>query len=220
MVQDRRNHVEFSAISNGMLIIKSKYKIAKRLGGHLFEQTQTQKFTLSEARAKKQKMGKRAGSDYKKQLMEKQRVRYTYGITERQLANYAARAMEESNPPQALHQALELRLDNAAYRAGFAPTRRAARQLVSHGHLATQERRVTTPSLRLSVGDTFTVRERSRASSLFTHLTSNESEEKRAIPRWLSLDSSLMKVEVLSLPEYVAAEGGLDYPLVFEFYNR
>ena len=93
-----------------MLPIKSKYKIAKRLGAGIFEQTQTQKFALSDARAKKAKRG-RAPSDYGRQLLEKQRVRFTYGITEKQLYNYAKGAMGEADPSATLHKALEMRAD-------------------------------------------------------------------------------------------------------------
>ena len=204
-----------------MLKIKSKYKIAKRLGAHVFPQTQTQRFSLSEARAKKQKSRRRAGSDFNKQLLEKQRVRYTYGLTERQLSNYAAHSTKDVNPPQALHRALELRLDSAVYRSGFASTRRAARQSTSHGHFTVNGRRVTTPSFRLSTGDVVAVREgKTRTSPLFSALASNEREDVRAIPSWLSVDIPLLQVTVSSLPEYTKTEGGLDYPLVFEYYSR
>ncbi|OGG45574.1 hypothetical protein A2673_01005 [Candidatus Kaiserbacteria bacterium RIFCSPHIGHO2_01_FULL_50_13] len=204
-----------------MLPIKSKYKIAKRLGAHIFPQTQTQKFALSEARTKKQKSHKRAGSDFSKQLLEKQRVRYTYGLSERQLSNYAARAMKDPNPPQALHRAFELRLDSVVYRAGFAHTRRSARQSTSHGHFTVNGRRVTTPSFQLSLDDVVAVREgKTRASPLFSALTSNEGEDIRAIPSWLSVDISLLQTTVSSLPEYTQTEGGLEYPLVFEYYSR
>ena len=82
-----------------MLIIKSKYKIAKRLGAGIFEQTQSQKFALSEARsaASKKSRGPRGGSDYGRQLLEKQRVRFTYGLSEKQLANYAESAFAKED---------------------------------------------------------------------------------------------------------------------------
>src|SRR4051812_27490763 len=110
-----------------MLIVKSKYRIAKRLGAAVFEKTQTQKFALSEARTKKPRGGGRGGSDYGRQLLEKQRVRFTYGIQEKQLAKYAKAAYTKENPSLTLHRELEMRADSATYRAGFASTRRAAR---------------------------------------------------------------------------------------------
>jgi small subunit ribosomal protein S4 len=203
-----------------MLQIKSKYKIAKRLGAQIFEQTQTQKFSLAEARKTvKRTRGGRNKSDYGRQLIEKQKVRFTYGISEKQLSNYAAVAFTTKNPPESLHRSLESRLDSAAYRAGFAGTRRAARQMVSHGHLLVNGTRITVPSYRLKKGDTITVREGSRTSPLFAHMTSNEGGV-RSIPAWLSVDLSTMVAKVEGEPSYTVAEIPLDYPAVFEFYSR
>lgn len=202
-----------------MLQIKSKYKIAKRLGAGIFEQTQTQKFALSEARKKKDKRGGRGGSDYGKQLLEKQRIRYTYGISERQLTNYAEEAMDSADASGTLHKTLELRADNVVYRAGISPTRRAARQLVSHGHVLVNGRRTTIPSQRLKEGDVVSVREGSRGSILFASFADANSE-RRNPPTWLSFDPSLLKAEVKAAPEYRREESGLDYATLFEFYSR
>lgn len=202
-----------------MLQIKSKYKIAKRLGAGIFEQTQTQKFALSEARAKKDKRGGRGGSDYGKQLLEKQRIRYTYGISERQLTNYASEAMDSADAANTLHRALEMRADNAVYRAGLAPTRRAARQMVSHGHVTVNGRRITVPSYRLKEGDVVSVREGSRTSDLFATF-SDANAERRTPPQWLSFDPALLTAKVTAVPEYRRDESGLDYATLFEFYSR
>jgi len=199
-----------------MLPVKSKYKIAKRLGASVFEQTQTQKFALSEARTKKPM--RRGGSDFGRQLLEKQKVRFTYGISERQLSNYAFDAMTTPDPSGTLHRSLETRADTAAYRAGFATTRRAARQAVSHGHITVNGRRITTPSYRLKKGDVFAIREGSRKSPLYAGLA--DSESTRSVPHWLSVDLSVLKAEVTGEPQYSAAEVGLDYATVFEFYSR
>ncbi len=202
-----------------MLPVKSKYKIAKRLGAGVFEQTQTQKFALSEARSKAtKKMGRRGGSDYGRQLIEKQRIRYTYGLSERQLSNYAMKAFDAAVPSAALHVALETRADSAVYRAGFAQTRRAARQMVSHGHITVNGRRITTPSYVLKVGDKLGVREGSRRSPLFASL--GEKNETRSVPQWLKVDMSVLQAEVIGEPAYTTIETGLDYPTLFEFYSR
>lgn len=206
-----------------MLLIKSKYKIAKRLGAAVFEKTQTQKFSLSEARAaasRKRGRGRRGGGDYGRQLLEKQRVRYTYGLSERQLSNYASDAITEKDPQAALHKALEMRADNAVYRAGFASTRRAARQAVSHGHITINGTRITVPSYRLKKGDVISIREGSRRSPLFAALTEEQAERSRGIPQWLAVDVSLLKAEVAGEPQYSPVESGLDYATVFEFYSR
>lgn len=202
-----------------MLPVKSKYKIAKRLGPAVFEKTQSQKFALSEARSKKKTRGGRGGSDYGRQLIEKQRVRYTYGITEKQLSNYAKKAYEEANPSLSLHRALEERLDSIVYQAGFAQTRRGARQMVSHGHITVNGVRVTVPSHHLKKGDVFAVREGSRQSALFAHL-GNPETVMRPIPTWLTIDRALMKGELVGEAQYSAAESSVDYPAVFEFYSR
>ena len=114
------------------MIIGPKYKIAKRLGAPIFEKTQTQKFALSEARAGRNK-SKRAGmsSDYKRQLIEKQKMRFSYGISEKQLSRYVKEAFAQGHQPiTQLIARLESRLDNVVYRLGFAQTRRLARQMV------------------------------------------------------------------------------------------
>ncbi|HEY4516672.1 MAG TPA: 30S ribosomal protein S4 [Candidatus Paceibacterota bacterium] len=203
-----------------MLIIKSKYKIAKRLGAGVFEQTQTQKFALSEARAKQKPRGRRGGSDYGRQLLEKQRVRFTYGLSERQLSNYVQVAMRAKHPAEALHKLLESRADNAIYRAGFASTRRAGRQAISHGHLVVGGKRITTPSYALKAGETIAVRAGSRKSPLFAGLADRAPEEKRSVPQWLEADANLLEVKVKGEPAYQRAEAGLDYATVFEFYSR
>lgn len=205
-----------------MLQIKSKYKIAKRLGAGVFEQTQTQKFALSDARAKaaKKSRGGRGGSDYGKQLLEKQRVRFTYGISEKQLSNYASAATHTPNPSASLNRALEMRIDNAVYRAGFAKSRRAARQIVSHGHIIINGKRTTASSYSLHAGDVFAVREGSIKSPLFAGLAENSADNTRSVPKWLEVDISTLRAKVLGEPEYEQLEGGLDYARVFEFYSR
>ncbi len=205
-----------------MLLIKSKFKIAKRLGAAIFEKTQSQKFALSEARsaANKKTRGGRGGSDYGRQLLEKQRVRFTYGISEKQLSNYAKVAYTEADPSASLHRALEMRADSVAYRAGLLPTRRAARQAVSHGHILINGKRTTVPSYRVRKGDVIGVREGSRQSPLFSGLAENKAENTRSVPAWLTVDLSLLKAEVVGEPTYTTVETGLDYPTVFEFYSR
>lgn len=203
-----------------MLIVKSKYKIAKRLGAAVFEQTQTQKFALSEARGKQAKRGGRGGSDFGRQLLEKQRVRFTYGLSERQLSNYVNEAMHAKNPSTELFRILELRADSALFRAGLAPTRRAARQALSHGHVVINGKRTRTPSQRLTLGDTFTIREGTRTSPLYASLADKPAEEKRTVPAWLDVDLTLLTAKVTKEPGYSPSESSLDLPTVFEFYSR
>ncbi|NBV77106.1 30S ribosomal protein S4 [bacterium] len=202
-----------------MLPIKSKYKIGKRLGPAIFEQLQTQKFALSDARAKKAKRGGRGGSDYGRQLLEKQRIRFSFGLSESQLSKYAEASMGAKDPSQALHGALESRLDSVIYHAGFASTRRAARQAVSHGHFTVNGRRVNVPSFSVKKGDTVLVRENNRGSTLYAPLT-DEITPKKTLPKWLHVDFPLMKIKVTGLPEFIRGEGSFNYSTLFEFYSR
>jgi small subunit ribosomal protein S4 len=202
-----------------MLIIKSKYRIARRLGAGVFDQTQTQKFALRTAQRTEKRRGRGGGSDYGRQLLEKQKVRFTYGLTEKSLSSYAAKAFATKHPPTSLHRALELRADNVVYRSGFAPSRRAARQAVSHGHILVNGKRIKVPSYACKIGDVLTIREGSRKSPLFAGL-SDKSPESMNIPKWLEADTGVLTIKVVGEPSYSPAEIGLDYATVFEFYSR
>lgn len=197
-----------------------RYKIAKRLGAQIFEKTQTRRFSLSAERsaAAKKKRG-RAGSDYSRQLIEKQKLRLTYGLTEKQFSSYVKRALESHQNPQAiLFGLLETRLDAFAYRAGLAPTRRAARQMVSHGHLMVNERRVTIPSYHLSVGDVIVPREGSKESAMFTALSEKIKEHKA--PAWVDLNPDEKKALLKSEPAFSKEDVPADIGAVFEYYTR
>src|SRR3989344_3884210 len=118
------------------MLIKSKYKIARRLGSPIFEKTQTQKFALSLGRrGEKERKHPRTFTDYGKQLLEKQKVRYTYLMNERQLKKNVRQVLAKKGIKQdeRLYEILETRLDSVTYRLGFGPTRLAVRQLVNHG---------------------------------------------------------------------------------------
>lgn len=204
------------------MLIGPKYKICKRLGAGVFEKCQTQKFALSEARRSDVRSSKRprALSDYGKQHLEKQRVRFTYGITEGQLSRYVAEASAHkgSDAAEGLHEALERRLDNVVFRSGLAVSRRLARQMVSHGHITVNSRKVTVPSYRVREGDTFAVREGSRARTLF--VSSGERLKEHATPSWMSYDAAAFTGKVTGTPSRATADAGLDLPLVLEFYSR
>src|SRR3989344_816180 len=143
------------------MITGPRYKLAKRLGATVFEKAQTQKFALSADRsARNKRRSRNRQSEYGKQMLEKQKVRVTYGLPERQFRNYIARALEAkgAKPTESLHEALELRLDNVAWRLGLASTRRASRQMAAHGHLTVNGRKVRVPSYALGVGDVVGIR--------------------------------------------------------------
>ena len=200
--------------------IGPKFKIAKRLGAPIFEKTQTQKFALSEARGGR-RGGRRPGqmSDYKRQLLEKQKMRYSYGISEKQLRKYVNEAVSKGEQPMNhLVMQLELRLDNVAYRLGLAKTRQMARQIAAHGHLVVNNKRSTIPSQRLKIGDVIKVREGSRSSVLFENLA--ETHQPAGVPGWLKFDSKTLTGEVVGLPTYEPSETLFDPEQVLEYYSR
>jgi len=199
--------------------IGPKYKIAKRLGAPIFEKTQTAKFALSEARQGRARKRGGAASDYKKQLIEKQKMRLIYGITEKQLSRYVKEAMMSGHQPVAnLIDRLETRLDNVVYRLGLAKTRRLARQIVAHGHIRVNDRRLNIPSHKVKQGDVISIREGSRQSVLFVELA--DKLDLASVPAWLKFDSKALLGTVTGSPVYEAANHMFDPEQVLEYYSR
>ena len=196
---------------------KPKYKLCRRLGG-IYEKCQSQKYALSEAKKRKTLAKRRVLSDYGRQLIEKQKVRFAYGLTEKQFKKYVHTAMKAQDTVSALHKTLEMRLDNIVYKLGFAPTRRAARQLVSHGHITVNGRKIKIPSYLAKVGDKIEVREGSKNRPYFQTLV--EKLKSFKTEKWLNLDSAKLSAEVLSEPVFDPNESMFDYVSVFEFYTR
>lgn len=199
--------------------IGPKFKIAKRLGAAVFEKTQTPKFALAQARGGKQTKRPGQMSDFKKQLIEKQKLRYTYGITERQLQKYVKESTTKSHQPaNLLTERLESRLDNIIYRMGLVKTRRMARQVVSHGHIKVNGKRFTIPSHEVRVGDIVEIREGSKTTGIFTPL--HENYDTAGIPAWLSFDLKKMSGEIKGTPQSQPAERLFDVEQVLEYYSR
>lgn len=196
-----------------------KYKIARRLGAHVFEKTQTAKFADSANRRTKGK-GKRPKplSGYAEQLYEKQRIRFSYGVSEKQFGNYvkASTAAHGQAPAEALASMLESRLDNIVYRMGFAPTRRMARQMVSHGHFCVNGVRTTVPSRIIKESEEITVREGSKKSVLFTDIA-GKLKDTPSVP-WLAVNAETLSAKVKGKPKMV--DSAFDFNKVIEFYSR
>ncbi len=159
-------------------------------------------------------------SQYALQLREKQKVKRLYGLLEKQFSNLMAEASRTQGQSGAtLLQYLERRLDNAVYRAGFAPSRRAARQLVTHGHFVLNGRRVDIPSIRLRIGDEISLREHSKATEYFKKLD-DVSPAPSTIPGWLNVDRKKTAVKVTNLPLRDDAEPEINEQLIVEYYSR
>ena len=165
------------------------------------------------------RMGKQ--SLYAVQLREKQKVRRTYGLLEKQFA----RLMNEATRKQGLAgenllQLLELRLDNTIYRAGLATSRRAARQLVGHGHFMLNGRRVDIPSIRVKAGDVITVRPKSAKSGYFSQIDDVVNNSVQGPLSWLKSDVKKLTVEITGLPKREEAEADINEQLIVEYYSR
>lgn len=202
------------------MISKPKYRIGRRLGAAVYEKTQTQKFAVSEGKKGRKKGMSRpkALSDYGQQLLEKQKIRYSYGITAGQLTKYVNEATERkgANTPTLLYEKLESRLDNVVYRLGIAHTRAKARQLCSHGHILVNGTRTMVPSYQARPGDIITIRVGSQASPLFQNMA--ERTKDTIIPKWLSMNAGTMTGTVVAKP--TLTETPFNIETVLEFYSR
>lgn len=158
-------------------------------------------------------------SDYGVRLREKQKARYTYGVLEKQFRRLFAEAQKSPGKTgESLLQLLESRLDNVAYRAGFAESRNGARQTVLHGHVTVNGRKVNIPSFLVKPGDTIAWSARSMNTEPYK--SALQGIESKVIPSWLNIDKSNLSGRVLSLP--LAGEVGakFDGKLVVEHYSR
>ena len=163
----------------------------------------------------------RGGSLYLTQLREKQKVRRLYGLLEKQFAKLMKEAQKtEGLSGQNLLEFLECRADNVVFRAGFATTRRQARQLVSHGHFLLNGRRIDIPSIRLKAGDVLEVRAKSAKSEYFKNLENTVAASGVQPLSWLKTDAKKMRIEITGTPKREEAEAGINEQLIVEYYSR
>jgi small subunit ribosomal protein S4 len=158
-------------------------------------------------------------SQYSIQLREKQKVKRLYGLLERQFSNLMTEASRtKGQSGKVLLQLLEQRADNVVYRAGFAPSRRAARQLVTHGHFLLNGRRFDIPSLRLSPGDELQLRDHSKNTDYFKRL--DDVSPAGETVSWLKVDRKKVNAVVSALPNRDEAEPDINEQLIVEYYSR
>ena len=158
-------------------------------------------------------------SEYAMQLTEKQKVKFVYGILEKQFRMYyekAARA--EGNTGEVLLSLIERRLDNVVYRLGFAATRREARQLVNHGHYTVNGKRVNIPSYTVNVGDVIAVCENSCSATRFKKM--KEDDAFIAAPKWLERDKNTLSGKVIALPARDDIDFEIAENLIVELYSK
>lgn len=164
--------------------------------------------------------GRQKSSQYSLQLREKQKVKRLYGLLERQFA----KLMEEASRTKGqsgttLLEFLERRMDNVIYRAGFAPSRNAARQLATHGHFMLNGKRVDVPSIRLKQGDKLSLRDTSKKTEYFKQID-DLSPAPGNLPGWLKVNRKQFTVEVTGRPSRDDAEPDIKEQLIVEYYSR
>ena len=157
-------------------------------------------------------------SEYGMQLREKQKLRYMYGMTERQFRNLFKRAgkIKEGTHGTNFMILLERRLDNMVYRLGLATTRRQARQLVNHGHITVDGKRVDIPSFEVKVGQVISVRDKSKNLDVIK----NAVEAVVARPSYVEFDADKLEGKLVRLPEREYMNADIDEALIVEFYNK
>lgn len=163
--------------------------------------------------------GRQRISEYAAQLREKQKVRRMYGVLERQFRRHFALAVRTPGMTgENLLRILETRLDNVVYRTGMATSRKQARQLVNHGHIRVNGRKLGIASANLKIGDIVSVRPQS--TDLDVIRNSLERSESMGTPAWLSIDAGTRTAKIVALPERDQLETTIDEQLIVEFYSR
>jgi len=200
------------------MISKPKFKICRRLGPGVYDKCQTPKFASSATKTLPGGKRPKAPTEYGTQLIEKQKIRFSYGISERQLSNYVTKAsqIKGAGTAEKLFESLESRLDNVIYKMGLGASRRATRQMVSHGHFLVNDHRVTVPSYELKQGDVVKIREGSKTKKIFDNLAARLKDYNA--PAWVAFDLSNMEGKILAKPKNT--ETFLDLNAVLEFYSR
>lgn len=165
------------------------------------------------------KQSRKKQSEYGIQLNEKQKVKFIYGVLEKQFRKYYVMATKKSGiTGQNLLQILESRLDNVVFRLGLANTRKEARQIVNHGHILVNGSRVDIPSYLVKAGDVIAVREKSKSSARMKEIV--EANEKRIIPKWLSMDKNKLEGRVLQLSDREDIDYDVEEHLIVELYSK
>ncbi len=209
------------------MIKDQKCRICRRAGEKLFlkgEKCFTPKCVFVKkpyppGKLQSEKKHRSTTTDFGLQLREKQKVRNIYGISEKQFSGYVKEAMtNKSSSWSVLYEILESRLDNVVFRLGLASSRGMSRQLVSHGHITVNGRRVTIPSYRVKPGDTIAIRGGSSAIVLFGNL--EDKLKKYQYPAWMKFDAESKKGEIISKPKEEKTTMPFNLDSVIEFYSR
>ena len=200
----------------------AKGKIVRKFGTNIYGQDKYDRLLARRSNPPGQhggRPGRSRTSNFGQQLKEKQKLKLTYGLLERQFRRTFDRAQQRPGVTgDNLLTLLELRLDNSVYRAGFAATRTQARQLVRHGHLLLNGRKADIPSLELRVGDRISVRNRPKSRTLVARLAGEQPLHRSA--NWIETGRDQLDFRLASLPEPTAVRGDINPQLIVEYYSR
>ena len=162
---------------------------------------------------------KRKQSEYGRQLTEKQKVKFIYGMLEKQFRKYYELATKQQGiTGENLLQILESRLDNVIYRMTLANTRREARQMVGHGHVLVNGKRVDIPSYRVKVGDVITLKDQTKTSDRIKAIV--EANSTRVVPKWIEMDKEALTGKVVALAQRDDIDFEVEEHLIVELYSK
>ena len=162
---------------------------------------------------------RRKQSEYGRQLTEKQKVKFIYGMLEKQFRKYYELAVKMPGiTGENLLQILESRLDNVIFRLGLANTRRESRQMVSHGHILVNGKRLDIPSYRVKVGDVITLKETTKSSDRIKDIV--EANSTRTVPKWLDMDKNTLSGKVIALAAREDIDFDVEEHLIVELYSK
>ncbi|MEY3470690.1 MAG: rpsD small subunit ribosomal protein [Candidatus Parcubacteria bacterium] len=196
---------------------RKKVKICRKFGEKIFPEVKISEEKLAKAPGVHGAKRRRSVSEFGKQLQEKQKVKYVYGLREKQFRRFYEKALIDSEPtPTALLRILESRLDNAVYRAQMAGTREQARQMILHGHILVNGKKVTISSFIVKPGDVISY------SSTKSKLVAEYKERLKdsTLPSWLTLDKKSQSIEVAHTPGVEELSQNFDIALVIQYYSR
>lgn len=195
-------------------------KISRRLGIILFANGESKTKAFHKKNYKPGEHGQKRFSqlsEFNKQLQEKQKARFLFGISEKQSRRYYKDASKSDQITGVKYlQLLETRIDNVIFKSGIADTRPQARQFVSHGLIRLNGKKIKTPSIQVRIGDKFEVAEKKKSSKIFE----NTKKAKPNNPKWLTVDLKSLKGEVIAMPDKEDIEQLIEHQLITEFYSK
>jgi small subunit ribosomal protein S4 len=196
---------------------RKKVKICRKFGERIFPEVKITDEKLAKAPGVHGAKRRRSVSEFGKQLQEKQKVKYVYGLREKQFRRFYEKALADAEPtPTALLRILETRLDNVVYRSNMAYTRDQARQMILHGHILVNGKKVTIPSFMVKQGDKVTY------SATKSKLVAEYKDKLKDsdLPSWLTLDKKTHTIEVAHTPGVEELSQNFDIALVIQYYSR